>query len=78
MGAYATWHAAIRVFAYPENYLLPELRPPSAQTKAYKDLMEALRNQPRLTPYQARATLAKKYHQEVTSEPGITLPASLQ
>ena len=26
MGAYATWHAAIRVFAYPESYLLPELR----------------------------------------------------
>ena len=28
MGGYPTWHAAIRVFAYPEIYLLPELRPP--------------------------------------------------
>ena len=27
MGAYATWYAVMLVFAYPENYLLPELRP---------------------------------------------------
>ena len=27
MGGYGTWNAAIRVFAYPETYLLPELRP---------------------------------------------------
>lgn len=77
MGAYATWHAAIRVFAYPENSLLPELRPPSVQTIAYKDLMKALRNEPRLTPTQAR-TLAGTYHQEVTSELGAALPTSLR
>ena len=34
MGAYATWHAAIRVFAYPENYLLPELRPPAGTDRS--------------------------------------------
>jgi hypothetical protein len=81
MGAYATWHGAIRVFAYPENYLLPELRPPLAQTTAYKDLMIALRNQPRLTPVQARMLVEivdTNYHKAVTSELGATLPAALR
>ncbi len=68
MGGYATWNAAIRVFAYPESYLLPELRPPSSQTQAYKDLMEALRNQPRLTPQQARG-LAQTYLTALKEEP---------
>jgi hypothetical protein len=78
MGAYATWHAAIRVFAYPESYLLPELRPPSGQTEAYQTLMQELRNQPRLTPAQARTLAATTYHQAVTSQLGPTLPESLR
>jgi hypothetical protein len=68
MGGYATWNSAIRVFAYPESYLLPELRPPSTQTKAYADLMAALRNQPRLTPQQAR-DLAAAYLAALKVEP---------
>jgi hypothetical protein len=71
MGSYATWHAAIRVFAYPESYLLPELRP--AQTTAYQNLIQDLRNQPRLTPALAR-TLAETYHTKL----GDTLPAALR
>lgn len=68
MGGYATWNAAMRVFAYPESYLLPELRPASSQTSAYGDLMTNLRNQPRLTPIQARK-LARNYLEALTKEP---------
>jgi hypothetical protein len=82
MGAYATWHAAIHVFAYPENYLLPALRPPSAQTTAYQQLMIALRNQPRLTPVQARKLVEgdddESYHKKVTRELGPVLPEALR
>lgn len=92
MGGYGTWNAAIRVFAYPEIYLLPELRPvtvppvppappapprPIDQTNAYQQLMTDLRNQPRLTPVQARA-LALRYHQTLNSDLGDVLPASLR
>lgn len=77
MGGYATWNAAIRVFAYPESYLLPELRPVSAQTEAYKKLMVDLRNQPRLTPVQARK-LAAAYLDALRSDPSVTLPPSLR
>ncbi|HEY5114362.1 MAG TPA: Ig-like domain-containing protein, partial [Nakamurella sp.] len=86
MGGYGTWNAAIRVFAYPEIYLLPELRPvtvppapprPIDQTNAYQQLMTDLRNQPRLTPAAARA-LAARYHQTLASNLGTVLPASLR
>jgi hypothetical protein len=77
MGAYATWHAAMRVFAYPESYLLPELRPAASQSTAYANLLKELRNQPRLTPVQARS-LATTYHQALTSELGATLPTALR
>ena len=63
MGGYGTWNSAIRVFAYPETYLLPELRP--VHTAAYATLMTDLRNQPRLTPPQA-VGLARKYHRRST------------
>lgn len=89
MGGYATWNAAMRVFAYPESYLLPELRPVSplptdarphtAQTNAFSDLMAELRDWPRLTPGQARA-FAAKYHAAVKVEkfrPGEEFPAEL-
>ncbi|MCA1702140.1 MAG: hypothetical protein LC808_02265 [Actinobacteria bacterium] len=77
MGGYGTWNAAIRVFAYPEIYLLPELRPISAQTAAYRQLMKDLRNQPRLTPVQARV-LAANYHQKLTTDLGDALPPSMR
>ncbi|WP_374562910.1 hypothetical protein [Ideonella sp.] len=77
MGGYATWNAAMRVFAYPESYLLPELRPVSladtdqrpttAQTDAFGDFLTALRDQPRLTPVQARK-LARDYLAQLATE----------
>ena len=58
MGSYANWYSAMQVFLYPENLLLPTLRPvptlppsehtPSVmeketQTHAFRELIEDLR-----------------------------------
>jgi len=77
MGGYATWNAAIRVFAYPETYLLPELRPAATQTNAYHQLLIDLRNETRLSPIQARS-LALNYLIKLTTDLGNTLPADLR
>ncbi|WP_019501043.1 OmpL47-type beta-barrel domain-containing protein [Pseudanabaena sp. PCC 6802] len=68
MGAYATWRASMFVFGYPENYLLPSLRPSQNQnpnqalsrTPAFNTLITNLRDNLRLTPAQAR-TEAQTY-----------------
>ena len=60
MGSYATWRAAIFVFMYPENLLIPALRPGKLQTPAFRDLVNALRSTPRLTPRLA-CEAAKQY-----------------
>jgi hypothetical protein len=84
MGAYATWRAAILVFGYPENYLLPSLRekrPPDEEpseidlkypTDAFWILVERLRDNLRLTPPGAR-TEAQMYMEALIKELGITL-----
>ncbi len=51
IGSYASWRAAMFVFMYPENILLPSLR--KHQTPAFNDLVDELRNNRRLTPEQA-------------------------
>ncbi|MCE7985213.1 MAG: hypothetical protein DYG89_28915 [Caldilinea sp. CFX5] len=38
LGSYETWKAAVGVFLYPENILLPGLRPRSHQTPAFRQL----------------------------------------
>jgi hypothetical protein len=83
MGGYTTWNAAMRVFAYPESYLLPELRPASSTTPtlvttaAYQELMKSLRDQTRLTAEKARE-IAKNYLSKLTTDLGPTLPESLR
>ena len=77
MGGYATWHSAMAVFAYPENHLLPELRPAEAQTAACKKLLSELRNHPRLGTAQARK-LAAAYLLALTDELGEALPSALR
>ncbi|MGH9753407.1 MAG: Ig-like domain-containing protein, partial [Blastocatellia bacterium] len=84
MSGYGVWNAAMRVFAYPENYLLPELRPKSGaihtttnQTGAFRQLMTGLRNRSRLTAEQARG-LAKDYLEMLTTELGADLPEQLR
>lgn len=75
MGGYANWIAAIRVFAYPESYLMPSLRP-AGQSAAFVTLTQALRNQSRLTPLAAR-TLAQQYLKDLGTEMGTRLPPEL-
>ncbi|HRF80630.1 MAG TPA: hypothetical protein PL070_11145, partial [Flavobacteriales bacterium] len=48
MGSYANWRAAMFVFLYPENVLHPSLR--SFSTQAFKEVVEATRNNRRFGP----------------------------
>ncbi len=48
IGSYATWRAAMFVFLYPENILLPSLRP--KQTPAFQRLVRELRANRQLSP----------------------------
>jgi hypothetical protein len=85
-GAFSTWRAARFVFGYPENYLLPSLRPPQgtnrlegpSQAFAGPDgLVKHLRETSRLTPASA-LRLAAEYHSALKTEPGASLPSNLQ
>jgi len=58
IGSYATWRAAMFVFLYPENILLPSLK--KYQTPAMSLLIDNLRGIRRLTPAGARKA-AKQY-----------------
>lgn len=76
MGTHATWSAAMLVFFYPENILLPNLRPD--QTQPFIDLVSRLRANQRLTPPQARAE-AQKYLDDLrAASSNPPLPAQLQ
>jgi hypothetical protein len=85
MGNYDTWLAAIRVFAYPENQLFPELyvhdvslpTAPLAPTQAFLDMIRDLRQAYSLTPESARSE-ASKYLEDLRKELGAALPADLK
>ena len=51
MGSYSTWRAAMFVFLYPENILLPSLRPDP--TPPFFDLVDTLRSVGPVSPKQA-------------------------
>ena len=51
LGSYANWRSAMLVFLYPENILRPELR--KWQTPGFRQLVENVRNNRRLTPERA-------------------------
>lgn len=51
LGSYANWRSAMLVFLYPENILRPELR--KYQTPAFRQLVQNVRNNRRLTPDRA-------------------------
>ena len=85
-GAGSTWRAASFVFGYPENYLLPSLRPsqgtdrlegPSQAFAGPNGLVKHLRETSRLPPASARK-LAAEYHSALKKEPGVSLPSNLQ
>ncbi|HEV2068797.1 MAG TPA: LamG-like jellyroll fold domain-containing protein [Acidimicrobiales bacterium] len=67
LSTYEAWQAAMLVFLYPENILLPALRPDtglqysvSNATRTLRKLITELRHRPRLTPEDARS-LAWEY-----------------
>jgi hypothetical protein len=67
MGSYATWRAAMFVFVYPDNILLPSLR--TDATPAFSSLVRELRSLGRVTPAQARdsASMYEDYCRDVLS-----------
>lgn len=54
IGSYVTWRAAMFVFLYPENLLLPSLRKGELPTPVFNKLVDDLRASPSLTPTKAR------------------------
>jgi hypothetical protein len=60
LGSYAKWRAAMLVFLYPENLLLPTLRPASWQTSGFWALANALTTAGTLIPDTA-CRAAKQY-----------------
>jgi hypothetical protein len=82
MGAYSNWYSAMQVFLFPENLLLPTLRPvpnlqpgentPSVmeketQTHAFRELINDLRIDQQLTPEKARS-YAREYFDRLKSD----------
>src|SRR5215472_2135349 len=65
IGSYATWRAAMLVFLYPENLLLPSLR--RQQTPAFQKLVNNIRSLAMLTPDQAsqEAQAYASYYEDV-------------
>jgi hypothetical protein len=73
IGSYTTWRAAMFVFLYPENILIPSLR--KHQTPALQQLISNLRKNRRLTPEKARHE-AKKYQDYFRDVCSLKLEAS--
>jgi len=75
LGSYATWRAALFVFIYPDNILLPSLR--QWQTPAFRKLVNDLRGNRRLAPEQAceAAEAYAEYYHDICS---LRLQASCQ
>jgi hypothetical protein len=59
IGSYPPWRAAMFVFLYPENILLPSLR--RRQSPAFRKIVADLRGQRQLTPRQACDAAAAYY-----------------
>lgn len=57
MGSYATWKAAMGVFLYPEQVLLPSLL--REQTPAFRKLMEEIRTSGKFTSKEACASVSR-------------------
>lgn len=75
IGSYETWKSAILTFLYPEAILLPSLRP--RQTPAFRELIESLQQNRRLTPQKVR-DLAKEYEAYFKDVCSLTLEAAVQ
>jgi hypothetical protein len=75
LGSYATWRAAVFVFLYPENILLPHLR--RWQTPGFRQLVKELGDNRRLTP-EAACRAAHNYAEYLQDVCNLQLQASVQ
>jgi hypothetical protein len=75
LGSYTTWRAAMFVFIYPENVLIPSLR--RYQTPAFRELVNSLRMDQRLTREKA-CIAAKTYSDYFHDISDLKLDASCQ
>ncbi|MDJ0570315.1 MAG: hypothetical protein QNJ53_14910 [Pleurocapsa sp. MO_192.B19] len=73
LGSYANWRAAIFVYIYPENILIPSLK--RWQTPAFRNLLRELRTNRRLTPEQACAA-ANRYSDYLRDIANLRVAAS--
>jgi hypothetical protein len=70
MGSYATWGAAMGVFLYPENLLLPLLRPPfGGDTSAFDALVNVLAHSGQVSPENVRDAVLKTYWSTLPNVP---------
>jgi hypothetical protein len=72
LGSYATYRAAMFVFIYPENILIPSLK--SRITPMFSELIQSMRSGRKVTPAQALA-VAKKYSDYFEDVCSLTLEA---
>ncbi len=75
IGSYATWRAAMFIFLYPENVLIPSLRKVERQTPAFRNFVSTVRPNRRLTPEQAceAASTYADYFRDISN---LTIEAS--
>jgi len=64
LGTYATWRAAMLVFLYPENMLIPTLR--AGHSDEFRRLLSAVRQKTQVTPEDARGA-AQNYFAAMAS-----------
>ena len=75
VGSYANWRAAMFVFLYPENVLLPSLR--NEQTPAFQDIVNETLNNRNFTPDTA-CSIAKYYQDYIRDVSTLELICSVQ
>jgi peptidoglycan hydrolase-like protein with peptidoglycan-binding domain len=76
IGSYATWRAAMFVFLYPENILLPTLR--RWQTPGFQALVADVRQRGRVQPADEACSIAQTYAQYFQDVCSLTIEATCQ
>ena len=75
IGSYASWRAAMFVFLYPENILLPSFRGEDVQTEGFREFLAEIDNEAAVTPDSA-AKAAKIYNQYYRAVTALQIEAS--
>jgi hypothetical protein len=75
LGSYERWRALMFLYLYPENVLLPALKP--QQTTPFRELITKSRQTPQLTPARAEAFF-QEYEQDFGDLSSLALVATAQ